>query len=111
MYVDRATFYNHIVGLVDTAGRPIFQPDVSGSVSGYVLGAAVKMEDSVGDGIILVGDAKKVIYNMIQDIMIETDRDIKKHVVTHSGYARGEGALIDDKAFAMLTVGTATKGG
>lgn len=111
MYVDRSTFYNHIVGLVDTAGRPIFQPDVSGSVSGYVLGAAVKMEDSVGDGIILVGDAKKVIYNMIQDIMIETDRDIKKHVVTHSGYARGEGALIDDKAFAMLTVGTAAKGG
>ena len=53
---------------------------------------------------LLIGDAKKVVYNMVQDIMIESDRDIKKHVTTHSGYARGSGALIAPKAFAKLTV-------
>ena len=41
----------------------------------------------------------------MQDILIETDRDIKHHVITHSGYMRGEGALIDDKAFVLATVG------
>ncbi len=41
------------------------------------------------------------------DIKIETDRDIKKHVITHSGYARGEGALVDDKGFGICTVESA----
>ena len=36
--------------------------------------------------------------------MIESDKDIKKHVTTYSGYARGEGALISPKSFAELTV-------
>ena len=54
----------------------------------------------------LIGDPKKVVYNMVQDIMIESDRDIKKHVTTYSGYARGQGALIDGAAFAQLTVTT-----
>ena len=45
---------------------------------------------------------------MIQDIMIESDRNIKTHTVTYAGYARGSGALIDDKAFAELTVKKST---
>ena len=39
------------------------------------------------------------------DILLETDRDIKKHVITHSGYACGEFCLVDDKAAVLLTVG------
>ena len=35
-------------------------------------------------------------------------KDIKKHVYTYSGYARGQGALIDDLAFAQLTVKSGT---
>ena len=62
------------------------------------------MEDAVADNKILVGDPKKVVFNMIEDIMLEKEKDIKNHVYTYSGYARGEGALIDDKAFAELTV-------
>lgn len=46
-------------------------------------------------------------YNMVQDILIESDKDIKKHVTTYSGYARGSGALIDPDAFAQLTVTSA----
>ena len=71
-----------------------------------ILGAAIREEDGVADGKILAGDPRKVLYNMIQDVLIETDRDVKNHKVLHSGYARGEGALIDDKAFAELTVKT-----
>ena len=36
--------------------------------------------------------------------MIETDRDIKKHVITYAGYARAEFKLVAAKAFATLTV-------
>lgn len=104
VYLTRATLYNHLVGMLDANNRPIFQPSAQAGVEGIILGAAIKIEDAVADGKILVGDGKKVVYNMVQDIMIESDKDIKKHVTTYSGYARGEGTLADPKAFAEMTI-------
>lgn len=107
VYATRKTIYNYLVGMVDNNKVPIFQLNAQKGAEGSILGAIIKVEDAVADGKLLVGDAKKVTYNMVQDIMVEKDRDIKTHKVIHSGYARGEGALIDDKAFAELTVKTA----
>lgn len=104
VYATRATIYNYLVGMVDTTGRPIFQPSAQAGQEGAILGAQIKVEDSVADNVILIGDARRVVYNMVQDIMIESDKDIKKHVTTYSGYARGSGALIDPDSFAQLTV-------
>ena len=104
VYATRSTIYNYLVGMVDTTGRPIFQPSAQAGQEGVILGAQIKVEDSVADHVILIGDGKKLVYNMVQDIMIESDKDIKKHVTTYSGYARGEGALIDPDAFVQLTV-------
>lgn len=107
VYGTRKTVYTYLVGMVDTTGRPVFQPSAQAGQEGTILGAAIKIEDAVADGKLLVGDGKKVVYNMIQDVMIEKDRDIKTHKIIHSGYARGEGTLTDDKSFAELTVKTA----
>ena len=41
---------------------------------------------------------------MVQDIMVESDKDIKKHVITYSGYARFQCALLAPKAAAKLDV-------
>lgn len=105
VYAKRSTIYKHLVGMVDQTGRPVFQPNAQAGAEGTILGAVIKVEDAVADNVILAGDPAQFVYNMVQDIMVETDRDIKKHVITHSGYARGEGALIVDNAFAKLTVG------
>ena len=70
---------------------------------GTLLGATIKIEDAVADATILVGDPTKVLYNMVHDTMTETTKDIKHHVYTYAGYARGEGALVDDVAFVQLT--------
>nr|DAG86954.1 MAG TPA: major capsid protein [Bacteriophage sp.] len=104
VYATRATIYNYLVGMVDTTGRPIFQPSAQAGQEGVILGAQIKVEDAVADNVVLIGDAQRVVYNMVQDIMIESDKDIKKHVTTYSGYARGSGALIDPDSFAQLTV-------
>lgn len=106
VYAKRSTIYKYLVGMVDTSGRPIFQTTAQQGAAGTILGATIKVEDAVADNVMLIGDPKKVVYNMVQDIMIESDRDIKKHVTTYSGYARGQGALIDGEAFAQLTVTT-----
>lgn len=106
VYAKRSTIYKYLVGMVDTSGRPIFQTTAQQGAAGSILGAIIKVEDAVADNKMLIGDPSKVVYNMVQDIMIESDRDIKKHVTTYSGYARGQGALIDGAAFAELTVTT-----
>lgn len=107
LYASRSTIYNYLVAMVDSTGRPIFQPSAQAGQEGTLIGAVIKVEDSVADGKLLVGDAKKVVYNMVQDITIETDKDIKNHNNIYSGYARGQGVLIDDSAFAEYTVKTA----
>lgn len=103
VYARSSTIYSQLVGMVDLQKRPIFQIAAQDGPTGYLIGAKVKREDAVADGVLLIGDPKRVVYNMVQDIMIETDRDIKKHVKTYSGYARGQGKLVDSKSFAKLT--------
>ena len=104
IYVNNATFYNYIVSIVDTAGRPIFQPTMQDGAQGVLLGAQVKIEESVADNEIFVGDPQRVVCNMVQDVLIEQDKDIKTHTNIYAGYARAESALLDDLSFAILTV-------
>lgn len=104
VYGTRKTIYAYLVGMSDTNKRPIFQPDAQQGALGMFLGGQIKVEDAVDDNVLLIGDPANVVYNMVQDIMIETDKDIKKHVKTYAGYARGEGVLINPQAFVKLTI-------
>lgn len=106
VYATRATVYNRLATLEDTEGHLIFQPNANAEIQGYLLGAPVKFDDSVAADRLYIGDATKIPYNVVQDIMVEQDRNIKTHVVTYSGYARMQGALVIPTAFACLTVKT-----
>lgn len=107
VYCTRATLYNRLATLTDGDGRLIFQPNATEGIQGYLLGAPIKIEDSVADNELLIGDPKQVVNNVVSDIMVETDKDIKAHKYIYSGYERSECALINDKSFAVLTVKTA----
>lgn len=104
VYVNNATLYNKLVSITDAQGRPSFQTSMQEGAQGALLGAQVKIEEALGDNEILLGDPKKVVGNMIQDVMVEFDKDIKRHVNIYSGYARFEAALVAPKAFAQLNV-------
>ena len=106
LYMNRKTFYTRYVSLVDSTGQPIFQPSIREGEAGTILGCPIRIEESCTDDEIIIGDTSRLVYNMVQDIMIEADRDIKKHVITYAGYCRGNGAVIDDQSFAVLTVAT-----
>lgn len=111
VYANNKTIYNRFVGMVDTTGRPIFQHDANEGAQGALIGFPVKQEDALGDDVILVGYPKNVVGNIVQDVMVETDRDILKHVIIYSGYARYESKLIAPKSFVKLTVTSATTAG
>lgn len=104
VYGSRTTIYKYVAGMVDTTGRPIFQANANEGIEGYLFGAPVKVEDAITDDILWIGDPKKVTGNMVQDVMIENDRDIKRHVIIYSGYARFQCALIAPAAFAKLDI-------
>lgn len=98
VYASRAKKFEQIVGMVDTAGQPVFR-------DGCTLGYDVK-EDAAAGGDIFIVDTSKFVLNMVQDIMIENDRDIKNHKIIISGYARAEGCMRDAGAGAYVTFAT-----
>ncbi len=104
VYGQRATIYNYLVGMADTTGRPIYQPNAQAGAEGTLIGYPVKVEEAVDANKLLIGYPQQVVGNMVQDIMVEAERDIKKHVITYAGYARFECKLMAPKAFALLTV-------
>ena len=104
IYASQTTIYKYIVGMVDTSGRPIFQQSANEGIRGTLMGFPVKVEDAITDDLIWIGDPKQVVGNMVQDIMVESDKDIKKNVIVYSGYARFQCALLAPKAFAKLDV-------
>lgn len=104
VYCNEHTLYNVLANLTDGAGRLIYVPSANDAPDGKLLGAVVRIEDALGDGVILVGDPNRVVNNVVTDVMIETDRDIAAHTFVYSGYARAEAGLTDTQSFAMLTV-------
>lgn len=104
VYAKRATIYKYLVGMVDTTGRPIFQLSAQDGVEGFLIGAPVKVEEAVDADVLLIGDPKQVVGNMVTDVMVESDKDIKRHVDIYSGYARFECKLMAAKSFATLDI-------
>lgn len=98
VYASRSKKFEQIVGMVDTAGQPVFR-------DGCTLGYDVKEDAAAGNDIFIV-DTSKFVLNMVQDIMIENDRDIKTHKIIISGYARAEGCMRDAGAGAYVTFAT-----
>jgi len=67
---------------------------------GAALGCPVKLDNAATKVTIL--DPKKFVLNMVQDVMIESDKDVKAHKVIVSGYLRAQGTLRNNKAAAYI---------
>lgn len=102
VYGTRETIFNKIVGMVDDKKHPIFQQPITAAAAGVILGAAIKYEDAMGAGELLIGDPKKYLQNVVAPVMIETDKVQGKPQLAYCGYTCQEGTLTDDKAFALV---------
>lgn len=94
IYCNAANYYA-LMGAVDTNGQPIFR-------NGVAIGAQVKIDSAVTTGFICL-DPKKFILNVVQDVMVESDKDVKQHAIIVSGYARAEGCMRDNLAASKVT--------
>lgn len=107
VYTTNATLWNAIANVEGAEGRHAFVPNFSDDIAGQLMGKPIKQEDAIGKDVVLILAPSEFIYNVVQDIMIEKDKDIKRHVNIISGYARAEGSLSNDLAAVVLTVGSA----
>jgi HK97 family phage major capsid protein len=105
VYTNNGTFYGAIAGLEGAEGLVSFIPNYQDAIAGQVLGKGIKQEDAVGDGELIFLDPQQFVYNIVQDVLIERDRDIKTHTHTIAGFAIAGGTLTNDKAAVVLTVG------
>ena len=103
VYGTRKAIYNKLVGMLDDSKHPIFQQSINEGAEGALLGAIIKVEDAMGDTELLIGDPKKYLQNEVAPVLIESDKDLKKHKFIYSGYTCQEGNLTDDKAFALVS--------
>lgn len=86
-----STSYYEIVGAIKS-GSPFNM--------GATLGVEVKCDDAATE--IVVVDPKAFILNVVQDTLIESDRDTKNHKVIVSGYMRAQGTLRKNKAASYI---------
>lgn len=105
VYANNTTYYNNIVTLKGAEGQQAYIPNYADGLSGALLGNGIKQEDALADGEILILDPSKYMENVVQDLLIERDKDIKKHVHTISGIVISGGTMLNDKAGALITVG------
>lgn len=107
VYANSSTLYNDIAAMEGKEGLVGFIPNHQENISGQLLGKGIKEEDALADGEVLILDPQQFLYNVVKDITLETDRDIKKGVNTLAGHAIAGGSMTNDKAGAIITVGTA----
>jgi len=86
-----ATSYYNIVGAIKS-GSPFN--------IGQTLGCEVKLDNAATSVTIL--DPKRFVLNVVQDVIIESDKDVKNHKVVVSGYMRAQGTLRNNKAAAYI---------
>ncbi len=107
VYANNASIWNHIANVENATGKVSFISDASKQIAGQLIGKPIKEEDAAPANTLLILAPRAFVFNVIQDFMVERDKDIKRHVHIIAGYARAEGTLVNDLAAVVLTVGTA----
>ena len=94
VYAAPADYYA-IMGETDANGQPIFR-------DGVVLGAQLKKDAAASATGIVVVDPAQFVLNVIQDVTIESGKDLEQSKFIISGYARAEGTLRKTNAAAYI---------
>lgn len=88
-----ANIYYAVLGEQDNNGQPIFR-------DGLLLGVPFK-KDSAATKLTIV-DPNQFVLNVIQDTMVESQRDAKNAQIVIGGFLRAEGCMRNTKACAYV---------
>ncbi len=103
IYANNYTVWNVLANIVDKTGKPLFVPDPTGEGAFRLFGKAVKEEDAMQDGEVLLANvAKGYKMNVNENITLYQDDHVKRRVTEYMSYAIIDGDVLTTKAFALL---------
>jgi HK97 family phage major capsid protein len=104
----KAMAFQGLANIKDTAGRPIFILDATGQHPARVLGYPVLVSDKVAAKTLYLGDYKKVVGNLSQDVTVEKDASagFASNSIAYRGGAIFDCSIALADAFVKLTVNT-----
>lgn len=107
IYCNNTTAWTVLAGIQDANKRPIFLNDVSaqGAV-GRIFGMPVKVDASLADGEILIGDPYAGYWaNINEDLSMHQEDHVKARKTDYMVYGIVDGDVFDEKAFALIKPG------
>lgn len=104
IYANSTTIWTKLASIVDANKRPIFLADPTGNGQIRILGMAVKEDDSMKDGEILISNPSDGYHmNINKEMTMMTEEHVKDRKTDYCGYAIMDGNIVTDKAHALLT--------
>lgn len=108
IYANSNTIWNELANVVDTNNRPLFVSSVADGSVGRVLGMAVKEDDSMQDGEILMSNPLDgYIANVNKQMSLSTEEHVKEREADYCAYAIVDGTVMTEKAHSLLKYATA----
>ena len=106
--IPAATFFNEILGMVDTSGKPIVVQNVAEGAGFMLMGRPVDFVDSKADTI-LFGDFSRYYLNFAKAIEIGANDSVAFRTggTVYRALALADGGLADENAIAISTKATA----
>ena len=104
IYANSTTIWTRLASIVDANKRPIFLADPTGNGQIRILGMAVKEDDSMKDGEILISNPSDGYHmNINKEMTMMTEDHVKGRKTDYCGYAIMDGNIVTDKAHVLLT--------
>lgn len=103
IYASNSTIWNQLANLKDGQGRPLFIPDVTSGGVGRMFGMVVKADAGVTAGSVIIGNpAQGYVMNTSEPMSVATEEHAKARTVDYAAYTIVDGAVLDNKAFALI---------
>lgn len=103
-YMTKKTLFNRVMGLQDNAKHDLVK-EVNGTY--YIYGYAVKLSDKAPADEIILGNAKKYVGNLAEEVNVVKDFDINTNSNKYLGCALFDGKPAIEEAFVKIVQATA----
>lgn len=105
LYANSTTIWTVLANVLDANGRPFFEATAGSDGVGNALGFVVKEDASLKDDEILFGNPSVgYLFNVNEEMSMTTEDHAKERKTDYVAYMIADGNVLDEKAFAVLSL-------
>lgn len=106
VYINNYTLWTYLANVLDENKRPLFVPDLTGSVVGRILGMSIKLNPDMKDREILFGDPSSYLLNVSDEVKITKSEHVEftRNLINYMGWAKLDGKPTDKDAWQLIRI-------